>query len=107
MEDREWRKAYYAALQAKRLDPYCAEKLDGWMRDAGLRLQVKKCAWPFTKQQIINVPVIVAEDPSWAEPWEGKTKTLMEEAARTTNVQGMYKIFRVTVGQGAVRTCDE
>ena len=34
------------------------------------------------------VPVVVAEDNRWAGPCEGMTKTLMEEAARTMNVQG-------------------
>ena len=43
-------KAYYAALHAKGLDPYCAKKLDGW--NAGLKtVQIKSFAWPFTEQQ--------------------------------------------------------
>ena len=51
-EDWEWVKPYYAALQAKGLDPYCVEKLDGWMRGAGVQsVRVESFKWPLTGGQ--------------------------------------------------------
>lgn len=99
-EDWEWTKAYYAALRAKGLDPYCAEKLDGWMRDAGLEaVQVKRFAWPFTIQQRDMYQSLLPKILAGQGHREEKIETLMEEAAETTDVQGMYKMFRVTVGR--------
>lgn len=99
-EDCEWMKAYFAALQSKGLDPYCAEKLDGWMRDAGLEaVQVKRFAWPFTKQQRDMYQWLLPKILAGQGHSEEKIKMLTEQAAKTTDVQGMYKMFRVTVGQ--------
>lgn len=99
-EDWEWLKAYYAALQAKGLDPYCAEKLDGWMRAAGLQaVQVKRFAWPFTKQQRDMYQWFLPKILAGQGHSEERIDSLTEEAAKTTDVQRMSKMFRVTVGQ--------
>lgn len=99
-KDWEWMKAYYAALQSKGLDPYCADNLDGWMRDAGLEaVQVKRFAWPFTKQQRDMYQWLLPKILAGQGHSEEKITTLMGEAAKTTDVQGMYKMFRVTMRQ--------
>ena len=99
-EDWEWVKVYYAALQSKGLDPYCARKLDGWMRDVGLEtVQVKRLAWPFTKQQRDMYQWLLPRILAGQGHSEEEIKALMEEAAKTTDVQGISKMFRVTVGQ--------
>ena len=96
----EWMKAYYAALQAKGLDPYCADTLDGWMRDAGLEaVQVKRFAWPFTKQQRDMYQWLLPKILAGRDYSEERITSLTEEAAKTTDMQGMSKMFRVTVGQ--------
>ncbi len=94
--DWEWRKAYYAALQAKGLDPHCARKVEGWMRDAGIEtVQVKKFPWPITKAQRDTYQLILPGILAWQGHGEKKIEAMLGEAARTMDVEGLYGTFCV------------
>lgn len=95
-----WWKAYYAALQANRLDPDCAEKIEGWMRDAGMKtVQVKKFSWPFTKEQKYAYQRMLPRILAGQGHSEEKVEAMVGEVMRTVNVEGLYKKFWVILGQ--------
>ena len=92
--DREWRKAYCAALHAKEFDPYLVGKMERWMRDAGMEtIQVKHFPWPFTKQQRDMCQQILPKVLAGQGHTEEKIKAMFKD------VEGLYKDFCVTLGR--------
>ncbi len=96
----EWLKAYYAALEAKGLDPYCAGKVEGWMCDAGLEgVEVKRFSWPFAKALLDVYEHMLPRVLDGQGYSEGEIRAIVEEAARSLDSEGLCKVFCVTVGR--------
>ena len=99
-EDWDWRKAYYAALEAKGLDEYCVGRMEGLMRDADVEgVQVKCFPWPFTKEQKEMYRRLLPNVLAGQGHSEEEIGVVVEEASRVMDWKGMYKKFCVTVGR--------
>ncbi len=96
----EWLKAYYAALEAKGLDPYCARKMEGWMRDAELEgLEVRSFSWPFARELLGVYQQLLPRVLGGQGYSEEQIRVIVAEAARSLDLEGLCKVFCVTGGR--------
>ena len=96
----DWLKAYYAALQAKKLDPYCARKLESWMRDAGMAtVEVQRFPWPFAQDQRHMYQRLLPRVLDGQGHSDERIQARVAESWSTTDLEGLYKNFRVTLGR--------
>ena len=99
-QDWDWLKDYYAALESKKLDPRCALKLEYLMRDAGMMtVEVKRFPWPFTENQRHMYQSLLPRVLDGQGHSDERIQSILAEALRSTDVEGLYKHFRVTLGR--------
>ena len=104
-QDWDWLKYYYAAQESKKLDPHCAHKLEYWMRDVGMMtVEVKRFQWPFTENQRHMYQSLVPRVLDGQGHSDERIQAILAEALRSTDVEGLYKHFRVTLGRKDVRS---